>query len=279
MDLGCGFGTSSLGLVSADASLRVLAVDASAQCVAYARGVAARWRLPPERLQVDGRTIPECSEVRLFSSCPPELPSRVVVSTACQARMDRGGLGSAQRDPNPSQRTSREASSANAGIFHRIVVSPWPPKRRGGLGLAQRGPSPWNEAGVRLRSSQHPSQIRDRTDIPSSVADNPWGRAPQARGGLGQAEPDGLGAPCRRNRYSSNLGRRQADSLRIFLHGPEVGRSSLGRHGAPTLVRLPMCKVSTVAGGQKLRVVCESRWFILAYTSLASPWISAHLLA
>mmetsp|Transcript_62961 Transcript_62961/g.204057 ORF Transcript_62961/g.204057 Transcript_62961/m.204057 type:complete len:429 (-) Transcript_62961:184-1470(-) len=51
LDLGCGFGTSSLGMACADASCAVLAVDASAHCTRFARALARRWGLPPERLQ------------------------------------------------------------------------------------------------------------------------------------------------------------------------------------------------------------------------------------
>lgn len=43
VDLGCGFGTSLLTVLSRTDSLNVLGCDASIQKAAYARGVAARW--------------------------------------------------------------------------------------------------------------------------------------------------------------------------------------------------------------------------------------------
>ncbi|CAE8678781.1 unnamed protein product [Polarella glacialis] len=57
LDLGCGFGISSLGLAVSDARGRkercILAVDASAHCSSYARALARRWKLPPERLRIE----------------------------------------------------------------------------------------------------------------------------------------------------------------------------------------------------------------------------------
>eukprot|EP00931_Biecheleriopsis_adriatica_P101993 TRINITY_DN77031_c0_g1_i1.p1 TRINITY_DN77031_c0_g1~~TRINITY_DN77031_c0_g1_i1.p1 ORF type:complete len:605 (+),score=120.80 TRINITY_DN77031_c0_g1_i1:260-2074(+) len=50
VDLGCGFGVSSLGLASGGQS--VLAVDASAHCIGYAQALAKRWKIPPELLQL-----------------------------------------------------------------------------------------------------------------------------------------------------------------------------------------------------------------------------------
>ncbi|CAE7657279.1 unnamed protein product, partial [Symbiodinium sp. CCMP2456] len=50
VDLGCGFGVSSLGL--AVSGFGVLAVDASAHCVGFARSVAKRWRLSPRKLGI-----------------------------------------------------------------------------------------------------------------------------------------------------------------------------------------------------------------------------------
>eukprot|EP00435_Cladocopium_sp_Y103_P035589 s912_g9.t1 len=44
IDLGCGFGASSLGL--AQHGFAVLAVDASAHCIRYATALARRWQLP-----------------------------------------------------------------------------------------------------------------------------------------------------------------------------------------------------------------------------------------
>ena len=43
IDLGCGFGASSLGL--AQRGFAVLAVDASAHCIRYATALSRRWRL------------------------------------------------------------------------------------------------------------------------------------------------------------------------------------------------------------------------------------------
>ncbi|CAE7242621.1 unnamed protein product [Symbiodinium sp. KB8] len=50
VDLGCGFGVSSLGL--AVSGFGVLAVDASAHCVGFARSMAKRWRLSPRKLGI-----------------------------------------------------------------------------------------------------------------------------------------------------------------------------------------------------------------------------------
>ncbi|CAJ1336272.1 unnamed protein product [Effrenium voratum] len=50
IDLGCGFGVSSLGLAMQRHS--VLAVDASVHCVNFAAAMACRWRLPADVLQV-----------------------------------------------------------------------------------------------------------------------------------------------------------------------------------------------------------------------------------
>ena len=44
IDLGCGFGASSLGLTQH--GFAVLAVDASAHCIRYATALARRWQLP-----------------------------------------------------------------------------------------------------------------------------------------------------------------------------------------------------------------------------------------
>lgn len=44
IDLGCGFGASSLGL--AQHGHAVLAVDASAHCINYATALSRRWQLP-----------------------------------------------------------------------------------------------------------------------------------------------------------------------------------------------------------------------------------------
>lgn len=50
LDLGCGYGVSSLGL-GLFGEYQVLAVDASAQYIHFARSMAARWRVPPGRLR------------------------------------------------------------------------------------------------------------------------------------------------------------------------------------------------------------------------------------
>ena len=48
VDLGCGFGMSSLGL--AVCGFSVLGVDASAHCMGFARSISKRWRLSPQQL-------------------------------------------------------------------------------------------------------------------------------------------------------------------------------------------------------------------------------------
>ena len=48
VDLGCGFGVSSLGLALSGFS--ALAADASAHCIGFARALSKRWRLPPQEL-------------------------------------------------------------------------------------------------------------------------------------------------------------------------------------------------------------------------------------
>lgn len=51
LDLGCGFGISSLGM--AMSGYRVFAADASAHCVNFARSLARRWGLPPSSLRLE----------------------------------------------------------------------------------------------------------------------------------------------------------------------------------------------------------------------------------
>ena len=48
IDLGCGFGISSLGL--AVSGFSTLAVDASAHCISFAHSIAKRWRLSEQKL-------------------------------------------------------------------------------------------------------------------------------------------------------------------------------------------------------------------------------------
>lgn len=48
IDLGCGFGASSLGL--AQGGHAVLAVDASAHCIRYATALSRRWQLPQSQV-------------------------------------------------------------------------------------------------------------------------------------------------------------------------------------------------------------------------------------
>ena len=48
IDLGCGFGASSLGL--AQGGDAVLAVDASAHCIRYATALSRRWQLPQSQV-------------------------------------------------------------------------------------------------------------------------------------------------------------------------------------------------------------------------------------
>ena len=48
IDLGCGFGASSLGL--AECGNAVLAVDASAHCIRYATALSRRWQLPQSQV-------------------------------------------------------------------------------------------------------------------------------------------------------------------------------------------------------------------------------------
>mmetsp|Transcript_12071 Transcript_12071/g.27985 ORF Transcript_12071/g.27985 Transcript_12071/m.27985 type:complete len:542 (-) Transcript_12071:193-1818(-) len=121
LDLGCGFGTSLLSVISrADCNINVLGCDASAQKAAYACGVAERWG---RRGEADFVVADALAVLRWARSRYPGPVGGVCIQFPTPFRVD--GSGNAQLPGASAYMVSAELVAQAAGTVRRGGPSSW----------------------------------------------------------------------------------------------------------------------------------------------------------